>query len=143
MSSTFDTMQYAISWVRDKAERATLKGADLDSEQLQDILWLISDVISRLHDYSHDHDDELNRGPIAIAATELGDALQQIEMNELVICPEKSNSPQCKRCSHSRPHLFNLACTVPFCTEVRAGLAPCDFVDEKEKPGGTDKPGTT
>lgn len=73
MSSTFDTAQLAISWVRNRVD------PDGDDLHLQNILWLMSDVVSRLHDYSHDHNDELNRGPIAIAASELRAALRQEE----------------------------------------------------------------
>jgi len=56
MSSTFDTMQYALSFLRDKI-------GDEDSHA-NDVIYCMQKLIERLHDYSHQHEDMLNRGSV-------------------------------------------------------------------------------
>jgi len=62
MSSTFDTMQHALEFLRNKIE---------DDLQADDVIHYLQEITQRLHDYSHDHGDILNKGPVVSITPEL------------------------------------------------------------------------
>lgn len=54
MSSTFDTMQQALTWLRDKIPPG-------DTGQVEDVIRFFSETVDALHDHSHATNDAPNR----------------------------------------------------------------------------------
>lgn len=52
MSSTFDTMQFALEWLGAKLE---------DDAQAQDVIFYFKQIVDKFHDYCHTVDPYLNQ----------------------------------------------------------------------------------